>query len=484
MKSQAQMPDTGRSESAGTGELKQRLSNRHIQLLALGGAVGTGLFLGSAGVLELAGPSMILGYAAVGVIMFLIARYLGEMLVETQVPDSFRYFAHNFWGEFPGFFSGWNCFLLYVLVGMIELTAAGKFVQFWWPGIPTWASALVFFVIVNALNFVSVRTYGETEFWLAVIKVGAVVGMIAMGIFLLGSGKAGPDATVANLWTHGGFLPNGWHGLIMSLAFISFSFGGLEMLGFTAAEAKNPKKTIPKAINQVLFRILIFYVGSMLILMALMPWTSLLAALKAGGDTYGNSPFVMVFSVLGSKLAANVLNVVVLTAALSVYNGMVYCNSRLLYGMAREGQAPRFLAKVSSRGVPYAGILYPAAYTALCIVLNYVMPRGALELLMSLVVAGLVLMWVIIIVTHLKFRASMQRNGKQAAFPAPFSPFTNYLCLAFMLLITVVLFLTPAVRISVYAMPFWVAAVYGAFVLQRRVVRRQRRVDETSVGVL
>jgi aromatic amino acid transport protein AroP len=266
----------------------------------------------------------------------------------------------------------------------------------------------------------------------------------------------------------------------MSLAFISFSFGGLEMLGFTAAEARNPKKTIPKAINQVLFRILIFYVGSMLILLALMPWTSLLTALKAGGDTYSNSPFVMVFSVLGSNLAANTLNFVVLTAALSVYNGMVYCNSRLLYGMAREGQAPRFLARVNSRGVPYTGILYPAAYTALCVVLNYVMPRGALELLMSLVVAGLVLMWIIIIVTHLKFRASMQRSGKRTEFRAPFAPFTNYLCLAFMLLITVVLFLTPEVRISVYLMPFWIIVVYGAFVLQKGVARRQGSVAESS----
>lgn len=481
MKAHSQAPEEGSSENAEAGELKQRLSNRHIQLLALGGAVGTGLFLGSAGVLELAGPSMILGYAFVGLIMFLISRYLGEMLVETQVSDSFSYFARKFWGEFPGFFSGWNTFLLYVLVGMIELTAAGKFIQFWWPDIPTWVSAALFFVVVNGLNFVSVRIYGETEFWLAVIKVGAVVAMIVMGIFLLGSGSGGPDATVSNLWSHGGFLPHGWHGLIMSLAFISFSFGGLEMLGFTAAEAKNPKKTIPKAINQVLFRILIFYVGSMLILLALMPWTNLLAALKAGGDTYSHSPFVMVFSVLGSQFAANALNFVVLTAALSVYNGMVYCNSRLLYGMARDGHAPRFLAKVNARGVPYAGILYPAAYTALCIVLNYVMPSGALELLMSLVVAGLVLMWVIIIVTHLKFRASMEQEGKRAAFPAPLAPYTNYVCLAFMLLITVVLLLTPEVRVSVYAMPFWVAAVYGAFLVRKGAARRHRGVAGSSV---
>lgn len=446
--------------AAGHGELKQRLSNRHIQLLALGGAVGTGLFLGSAGVLELAGPSMILGYGVVGIIMFLICRYLGEMLVETQAADSFSYFARNYWGEFAGFFAGWNCFLQYVFVGMLELTAAGKFIQFWWPDIPTWTTAMFFFVVINALNFVSVRIYGETEFWLAVVKVGAIVAMIATGGYLLVSGVAGPSANVSNLWKYGGFMPNGWHGLVMSVAFIAFSFGGLEMLGFTAAEAKDPKRSIPKAINQVLYRILIFYVGSMMILMALMPWTELLASIKAGGDTYSHSPFVMVFSALGSRFTADVLNFVVLTAALSVYNGMVYCNSRLLYGMAQQGQAPKILGRVSQRGVPYMGILYPATYTALCVVLNYVMPQGAIELLMSLVVAGLVLMWVIIVVTHMKFRATLEAKGKKPTFRAPLSPYSNYVCLLFLALVTLVLYLTPSVRVSVYAMPVWVGAVY------------------------
>lgn len=475
-------PEIGASADAQSRDLKQRLSNRHIQLIALGGAIGTGLFLGSAGVLELAGPSMILGYALVGIVMFFISRFLGEMLVETQASDSFSYFARKYWGDFAGFFAGWNVFLSYILVGMIELTAAGKFVQFWLPDMPTWASALFFFIVVNALNFVSVRAYGETEFWLAVVKVAAVVGMIVMGTFLLGSGKAGPEAGFSNLWTHGGFFPHGWQGLVMSLAFIAFSFGGLEMIGFTAAETKNPKKTIPKAINQVLLRILIFYVGSMLILLALLPWTGLLAALKNGGDTYGNSPFVMVFSVLGSKFAANALNFVVLTAALSVYNGMVYCNSRLLYGMAKDRQAPRFLTKVNARGVPYAGILYPAAYTGLCALLNYLMPRGALGLLMSLVVASLVLMWFVIIVTHLKFRAFIRDSGRKTEFPAPFAPVTNYICLAFMVLIVVVLYFTPDVRVSVYAMPFWVVAVYCAFIFQKRgAARRHAAVTQSSI---
>lgn len=447
----------------GPDSLKRQLTNRHIQLIALGGTIGTGLFLGSAGVLELAGPAMVLGYAIAGCVAFLIMRFLGEMLVENPVSSSFSHFAKHYWGEFAGFFAGWTCCMMYILVGMLELTAAGKFIQFWWPGVPTWTTAAVFFVVVNAMNFVNVRLYGETEFWFSMIKVAAVVGMIVLGIFLLLSGKGGPDATVTNLWRDGGFFPHGVSGLVMSLAFIVFSFGGLEMLGFTAAETSNPTVTIPKAINQVIFRVLIFYVGSMLVLLCLTPWTHLLASLKAGGDTYSNSPFVMIFAVLGNKAAADVLNFIILTAALSVYNGMVYCNSRLLFGLAIQGHAPKFLTNVNRRGVPTAAILLPAAFTGLCVFLNFVLPNGAIELLISLLVACLIFSWTVIIVSHLKFHRKMRRIGKQTSFKALASPLSNYVCLAFLSGIVVIILLTPAIRVTAYLMPVWLAVVYVAY---------------------
>ena len=194
-------------------ELMRKLTNRHVQLIALGGTIGTGLFLGSAGVLELAGPSMVLGYALAGVVAFLIMRFLGEMLVEDPVSSSFSHFAKHYWSEFSGFFSGWNCCALYILVGMLELTAAGKFIQFWWPSMPTWVTAAVFFLVINGMNFVNVRLYGETEFWFSMVKIAAVVGMIVLGLFLLVSGKGGEQATVTNLWRAGGFFPHGVQGL-------------------------------------------------------------------------------------------------------------------------------------------------------------------------------------------------------------------------------------------------------------------------------
>ena len=317
--------------------LKRGLKNRHIQLIALGGAIGTGLFLGSAGVLKSAGPSMILGYAIAGFIAFLIMRQLGEMIVEEPVAGSFSHFAHKYWGGYAGFLSGWNYWVLYVLVGMAELTAVGKYIQFWWPEVPTWVSAVVFFVLVNLINTLNVKVFGEMEFWFAIIKVVAIVGMIVLGCYLLFSGTGGPQASISNLWSHGGFFPNGGMGLLMAMAFIMFSFGGLELVGITAAEASEPKKVIPKAINQVVYRILIFYVGALTVLLALYPWDQLLVTLGAGGDAYGSSPFVQIFALIGSDTAAQILNFVVLTAALSVYNSGVYCNSRMLFGLAEQG---------------------------------------------------------------------------------------------------------------------------------------------------
>ena len=236
-------------------QLKRGLKNRHIQLIALGGAVGTGLFLGIAQTIRMAGPSVLLGYAIAGVIAFFIMRQLGEMVVEEPVAGSFSHFANRYWGPFAGFMSGWNYWVLYVLVSMAELTAVGIYIQYWWPAVPTWLSAAIFFVAINAINLTHVKVYGELEFWFSIVKVAAIISMIAFGCYLLFSGHGGPAATVANLWQDGGFFPNGITGLVMAMAVIMFSFGGLELVGITAAEADEPHKTIPKATNQVIYRI-------------------------------------------------------------------------------------------------------------------------------------------------------------------------------------------------------------------------------------
>jgi aromatic amino acid transport protein AroP len=244
--------------------LKRGLKNRHIQLIALGGLSAPACFWG-ASVIQSAGR--VLFWVTRRRYAFLIMRQLGEMVVEEPVAGSFSHFAYKYWGGFAGFASGWNYWVLYVLVAMAELTAVGKYIQFWWPEIPTWASAAVFFIAINAINLTNVKVFGEMEFWFAIIKVVAVVAMILFGGWLLFSGNGGPQA-VRNLWEQGGFLPHGFTGLVMMMAIIMFSFGGLELVGITAAEADNPEQSIPKATNQVIYRILIFYVGSLAVLLS------------------------------------------------------------------------------------------------------------------------------------------------------------------------------------------------------------------------
>ncbi|HBQ79038.1 MAG TPA: aromatic amino acid transporter AroP [Erwinia persicina] len=438
------------------------LKNRHIQLIALGGAVGTGLFLGSASVIQSAGPGVILGYAIAGFIAFLIMRQLGEMVVEEPVAGSFSHFAYKYWGNFAGFASGWNYWVLYVLVAMAELTAVGKYIQFWYPDIPTWMSAAVFFVLINAINLTNVKVFGEMEFWFAIIKVVAVIAMILFGGWLLFSGTGGPQASVRNLWEQGGFLPNGFSGLIMMMAIIMFSFGGLELVGITAAEADNPETSIPKATNQVIYRILIFYVGSLAVLLSLMPWTRVTA------DT---SPFVLIFHELGDALVANALNVVILTAALSVYNSCVYCNSRMLFGLAQQGNAPKALLKVDGRGVPVISILFSAVATALCVLLNYLMPGEAFGLLMALVVSALVINWAMISLAHMKFRRKKDQQGIKTRFPALFYPLGNWVCLLFLAGILVLMAITPGMAISVWLIPVWVLILAVGYWVKNRTQR-------------
>jgi aromatic amino acid transport protein AroP len=431
-------------------ELKRGLKSRHIQLIALGGAIGTGLFLGIAQTIQMAGPSVLLGYGVAGLIAFFIMRQLGEMVVDEPVAGSFSYFADKYCGKWAGFMAGWNYWVLYVLVSMAELSAVGIYVQYWWPAMPTWMSALAFFVIINAISLFNVKAFGEMEFWFAIIKVLAIVGMIVFGAYLLISGDAGPQATVANLWQHGGFFPHGVSGLVMAMAVIMFSFGGLELIGITAAEADNPSETIPKATNQAIYRILIFYIGALGILLSLYPWEKVVTS---------GSPFVLIFHALNSNVVAHALNVVVLTAALSVYNSGVYSNTRMLYGLAKQGNAPQSLLKVNARGVPLTALAVSAVATGICVVVNYFMPAKAFGFLMGLVVSALIINWGLISWIHLRFRAQKKADGQTTAFQSLGYPLTNYLCLGFLAAILVVMYLTPDLQLSVYLIPAWLAVL-------------------------
>jgi aromatic amino acid transport protein AroP len=440
-------------------QLHRGLKSRHIQLIALGGAIGTGLFLGVAESVRIAGPSVVLGYAIAGLVAFLIMRQLSEMMVDEPVAGSFGHFADKYCGRFAGFVSGWNYWVLYVLVSMAELSAVGVYVQYWFPDVPAWMSALGCFLIANGISMINVRAFGESEFWFSVVKVAAVVAMIVYGIFLLATGGAGPQATVANLWQHGGFFAHGISGLVMSMAIIMFSFGGLEVIGITAAEADDPGRSIPRATNQALWRILVFYVGALAVLLSLYPWNQIVP---------GASPFVLIFKALDAGIVAHVLNLVVLTAALSVYNSCVYSNSRMLYGLAVQGHAPRALLKVTERGVPLASLGVSAVATVLCVAVNYALPGKAVGVLMGLAVAGMLINWGMISWSHLRFRAAKRAAGEATAFPSPWYPVTNWLCIVYLLGIVAVMMFTPDLRLSVWMIPAWLVVLGIGYVVAER----------------
>ena len=342
---------------------------------------------------------------------------------------------------------------------MAELTAIGIYMNYWFPTLPHWISALVCLVIITGINLINVRLYGEAESAMSIIKVSAIIAMILLGAFIIFAQMGPIPSNFNNLWAHGGFLPNGLWGVAQSMVIVIFSFAGIELIGTTAAEVQHPERTIPRAINQVLFRIMLFYIGTMIVLVTLFPWNQV--------GTNG-SPFVTIFESLGLPAAANILNVVVLTAAVSVYNSAIYGNSRMLYGLAKDGNAPKILSSLSVHNVPLVGILITSIITFLAVILNFFMPGEVFEYLTALTVAAIMISWSAIVITHLKFRSfHMKQNTLSTiSYKSPLYPFTNYLCLALLFSIFCVMYTMDGMRIAVYITPVWVLLLYVGYRLK------------------
>lgn len=468
------------------GTLRKSLKNRHIQLIALGGAIGTGLFYGSNESITLAGPSILVAYLIGGFIIFMIVRALSEMSVEDPRSGAFSYYATRYWSKRAGFVSGWNYWFNYILVSMVELSVVGSFVNYWFPMIPTWVSAAVFLVVITATNLLGVRKFGEVEFWFAIIKIAAVIAMIIGGLaviaFMLPT-ESGIAASFANWFTvGGGFLPHGlmeqtadgqWTGLLMALCVVMFSFGGTELIGITAGEAENPRKTIPKATNGVVWRILVFYIAALGVIMAVLPWNTI----------DGNmSPFVQIFDSVGIHFAAGILNFVCLTAVMSVYNSGLYSNSRMLFSLARQGNAPRFLGRLSKRGVPVAGVLISSGITVIAVVVVFLWPEFAFNYLMSIATISAVINWSIIMITELKFRKAVKAGngpgelagmtGQKAIdklhFKLPLAPVMPYIVLGFMAFVVVIMCFSQSYIVAVVVGPIWLAVLLIAYQLTNK----------------
>ncbi|WP_067542292.1 amino acid permease [Nocardia crassostreae] len=447
------------------------LSPRTIQMIAIGGAIGTGLFYGAGGAIEQAGPALILAYLAAGLAIFVIMRALGELLTYRPVTGSFAEYANEFLGRFAGFATGWTYWAVWVATCMAEITVAGKYVQYWFD-IPQWVTALVVLGIMFVANLVSVKLFGEGEFWFSAIKVTAIVFMIVIGIGVLvfGFGHAA-DPTVTNLWNDGGVFPNGFGQALLVLQIVLFAYVGVELVGVTAGEARDPKKTLRKAINTLPFRIGLFYVGALIVIMSVSSWRNFHA---------GKSPFVEVFQQIGIPGAAGIINFVLLTAALSSCNSGIYSTGRMLRSLAQREEAPEALGALSKRSVPAAGIALSAAIMVIGVAVNYFSPDKAFAYITSVSTIGIIFVWGIILVCHWIYRARVRQGLLPASdYRLPGAPVTTVLALAFLVLVVVLLFFTEAGRSAVVVGVVWGALVCAGYPLLARKHRSAESISRT-----
>ena len=437
-------------------ELKRGLKNRHVQLLAIGGAIGTGLFLGSGRSISLAGPSILLTYLITGIICFFMMRALGELLLSNLDHHSFIDFVEEYLGDRAAFITGWTYWFCWLSLAMADLTAVGLYMQYWIPWMPQWIPALVVLAVLLVMNLTAVKHFGEMEFWFALIKVIAIVSLIIIGLIMILTGfttNAGA-AAFDNLWNYGGWFPNGTMGFILSFQMVVFAFTGIELVGLTAGETENPKKVIPMAINNIPLRIILFYIGSLAIIMSIYPWIAV---------DPNSSPFVAVFNAVGILAAASIVNFVVLTSAASATNSGIFSTSRMIYALSKRGHAPSRMKRLTNHAVPYQATLFSAASLLFTVVLNYVMPESVFIMITSISTFCFIYIWAIIVVCHLKYRKTNPELAKQSSFKMPLYPFMNYLILAFFVFILVVLALQSDTRIALMFTPFWFLLLWAFY---------------------
>ncbi len=434
---------------------RKDLGNRQVQMIAIGGAIGVGLFLGAGGRLAATGPALVLSYAAAGVAAFFVMRALGELVLYRPASGSFVEYAGEFVGPWAAFASGWMYWINWAFTGIAELTAIALYVHYWAPAFPQWVTALIALSFVLVVNLLSVKLFGELEFWFAMLKVLAIVTFLVVGLVLvvLSVGQAGPH----NLVSHGGFFPTGFPLVLMSLQSVVFAYASIELVGITAGETARPREIMPKAVNGVVWRIAVFYVGSVVLLAMVLPWTAYEA---------GTSPFVTVFAGLGVPWAADAMNLVVITAALSSCNSGLYATGRILRSMARNGEAPRFTGTLSARHVPIGGIVFTAAMFLGGVALFYFLPLRAFNIATAVASLGVVTTWGTLVYCQLRLR----RSGHRSSFPMPGTPYTNWLTLAFLALVVLLMpFADADQRVAFFLVPVLIAGIaLGWTVLGRK----------------
>ncbi|MEU7638105.1 MULTISPECIES: amino acid permease [unclassified Streptomyces] len=450
---------------AGDAGYRKSLTSRHINMIAIGGAIGTGLFLGAGGRLATAGPSLALAYALCGVVAFLVVRALGELVLHRPSSGAFVSYAREFLGEKGAFVAGWMYFLNWATTGIADITAVATYTHYWgmFADVPQWVIALVALAVVLTVNLISVRIFGELEFWFAIVKVGALTLFMLIGIYLLATHHpvGGHSPGPALITDNGGVFPTGSLAMLLVIQGVVFAYASVELVGVTAGETAEPAKVVPRAINSIMWRVALFYVGTVVLLTMLLPWNAY---------SSGESPFVTVLSRLGVPAAGGVMNLVVLTAALSSLNSGLYSTGRILRSMALSGSAPRFTGVMSRSQVPYGGILLTSGFCVLGVGLNYLVPSEAFEIVLNFAAIGILSTWAMIMLCHLLFwRKARAGQLNRPDYRLPGSPWTELVTLAFLALVLVLMWADGgAGRTTVLSLPVIAAALVGGWFLVRR----------------
>ncbi len=450
-----------------TNTLRRGLSTRHIRFMALGSAIGTGLFYGSADAIRMAGPSVLLAYIIGGAVAYIIMRALGEMSVNNPNAGSFSRYARDYLGPMAGYITGWTYCFEILIVAIADVTAFGVYMGVWFPDVPHWIWVLSVVLIIGAINMMSVKVFGELEFWFSFFKVATIVLMIlaGLGIIIWGIGNGGHPTGISNLWSHGGFFAHGLTGMLLSLQMVMFAYGGIEIIGITAGEADKPENTIPKAINSVPWRILVFYVGTLFVIMSIYPWDQV--------GTNG-SPFVLTFQHLGVAAAAAVLNFVVITASLSAINSDIFGVGRMLHGMAEQGDAPKMFTAVSKRGTPWLTVVVMMVALLIAVLLNYLMPEKVFLVIASLATFATVWVWIMILLAQIGFRKKLGAEGRsQIRFPLPGGSVMSVIGILFLVFIIALIGYFPDTRLSLYAGAIWVVLLLVSY----RLFKKKRHVS-------
>lgn len=456
-------------EQSSDTKLKRGLDNRHVQLIAIGGAIGTGLFMGSGKTISVAGPSIIFVYAIIGFMLFFVMRAMGELLLANTQYKSFIDFSADLLGPWAGFFIGWTYWLCWIVTGTADIIAiagvtsatdAHSYFQFWWPGLNPWIPAFLCIFLFLVLNLVAVKLFGEMEFWFALIKIIAILALILVGGYMITTGFTSPNGTIASLshiWNGGNMFPKGILGFFAGFQIAVFAFVGIELAGTTAAEVKNPQVILPKAINSIPIRIIFFYVLSLIIIMSVTPWNQV--------DPQ-RSPFVGMFVLIGIPVAAGLVNFVVLTSAASSANSGVFSTSRMLFGLAIKQDAPQLFAHLSSYHVPAKALVF----SCLCMLCAYAVLSfvptimGAFTVVTTVSAILFMFVWSIILISYMVYRRKRPELHEKSIYKMPGGSLMCAVVLAFFAFILVLLTLEADTRLALIYTPLWFVLLALAYI--------------------